>query len=138
MSYLPTELLKRIFWFQEEWWLTHKRKLIHIQKLSQIPRIVCNSSYSSKCFVLELNFSVGKKYILGYKELYFNTDLLGSINRTRFLRLFSKTNQWRQQTIIYGVYFENLLCHDTSTMRSISENHADWTDDFHSISWFTY
>ena len=130
MSYLPTELLKRIFWFQEEWWLTHKRKLIHIQKLSQISRIVCNSSYSSKCFVLELNFSVGKKYILGYKELYFNTDLY-----YYNAKLLSKTNQWRQ-TIVYGVYFENLLCHDTSTMMSISENHAVWTNEFHSFSEF--
>ncbi len=38
MKDLPLDLLKIIFSFQEQWWLTNNRKLVNIEKLSQIPR----------------------------------------------------------------------------------------------------
>ena len=102
MSYLPTEILKRIFWFQEEWWLNNKRKLINIQKLSQIPPIMLyDSTLYYKLFMLQLTISDIKKYILGYKEITVNDTL-----STFSVRLYHKRNN--------------------NMTLSFSYDHADW------------
>ena len=75
--YIPNELLKRIFSFQEDWWLTKEKRIINIQKLSQIFKnnpisIAPQRSMYEKTWIIKININnaLEKTYFIGYMENY--------------------------------------------------------------------
>ena len=64
MKFLPFELLKEIFKYQEKWWLKPNRQLLNIVPLSQIRKPSPDNNNDATVRDVYLRLSSSRKYVL--------------------------------------------------------------------------